>query len=454
MEKNAHVKKTLRKKRSKMEKIYFNELEQYYDKEIELQGFIDNIRDLQYVQFVILRDGTDKVQVTIEKNEENASLVQVISSLSLESTVKMQGVLKESPKVKLRGMEFLPTSIEVLSKSKEELPIDIKNKDASLRETRLDYRFLDLRREDNHLLFQCETLFEHALREYCINHDFMEIHTPKIAAGAAESGAEVFKIDYFGEEACLSQSPQFYKQMAMAAGFNKVFEIGPAFRAENSHTSYHATEINMADVEISWISSLDEVMDMEEAWLKYAISKVNETYGEKIKEQFGVELVDTNVPIPRVTFEEAKAILKEKCQFVGEREEDFERQEEKLLCEYAKKEYGSDFIFVTKFPFAARPFYHMLDENGVTKSYDLLFRGVEITTGAQREHRVDRLEQQMREKQIDPASLEFYLDFFRYGCPPHGGFAIGIARVMMQLFEIDNIREATFIYRGPTRLKP
>ena len=242
--------------------------------------------------------------------------------------------------------------------------------------------------------------------------------------------------------------------MAMASSFDKVFEIGPAFRAENSHTSYHATEINMGDVEISWIDSVEDVMDMEEAWLKYAINKVKEAYGEEIQNTFHVELSDTSVAFPRITFEEAKRILKEELNFVGERTEDFERKEEMLLCEYAKKKYNSDFIFVTKFPFAARPFYHMLDEEGRTNSYDLLYKGVEITTGAQREHRADILEKQMIEKGIDPKDLAYYLDFFKYGCPPHGGFAIGIARIMMQMFEIDNIREATFIYRGPTRLVP
>lgn len=438
-----------------MQKIFIKDLKQYFGQVIELQAFVDNIRDLQWVQFVILRDGTGKVQLTIEKSEEkNKEMVELISKLPLESTVKITGMLMDSPKVKLNGMEIIPSKIEVTSTSLNELPIDIKKKDSALRETRLDYRFLDLRREDNHLLFKCETLLEHAMREYCISHEFMEIHSPKISAKAAESGAEVFKLDYFGEEACLSQSPQFYKQMAMAAGFDKVFEIGPAFRAENSHTSYHATEINMADIEISWIDSVNDVMDMEEAWLKYAFKKVYDQYGEQIKETFGVELTNLDVNFPRITFKEAKRILKEECNFVGEREDDFERTEEKLLCEYVKKHYNSDFVFVTKFPFAARPFYHMVDGYGLTESYDLLYRGIEITTGAQREHRVNILERQIKEKEIDPKDLAFYLDFFRYGCPPHGGFAIGIARLLMQMFEIDNIREATFIYRGPTRLKP
>ena len=435
-------------------KINFNELKNYENEEVVLQGFVDKIRNLQYVQFVILRDSTGKVQITIEKNEENAKMVEIIDNLTQESTLKVKGKVLRNEKVKMGGIEVIPSSITVTSLSLPELPLDIKSKDNSLRETRLDYRFLDLRREENNLFFKCETILEQAFREYCVDKGFIEIHSPKIAAGAAESGAEVFKIDYFGQTACLSQSPQFYKQMAMAAGFDKVFEIGPAFRAENSHTSYHATEINMADVEISWIDSFSDVMDMEEEWIKYALSKVKEKYGEEIKKLFNVEISDTTIKFPRITFKEAKEILKNEFNYIGEKEDDFERKEENLLCKYAKQKYNCDFIFVTKFPFAARPFYHMLDEDGLTNSYDLLFKGVEITTGAQREHRVDILRKQMIEKNVNPESLEFYLDFFKYGCPPHGGFAIGIARIMMQIFEIDNIREATFIYRGPTRLNP
>ena len=435
-------------------KININKLTEYENKEVILQGFVDKIRNLQFVQFVILRDATGKVQITIEKNDENKELVEIIDTLTLESTLKVTGQVLLNEKVKLGGVEIIPKNIEVTSKSLPELPLDIKSKDNALRETRLDYRFLDLRREENNLFFRCETLLEQAFREYCVNNNFIEIHSPKIAAGAAESGAEVFKIDYFGETAYLSQSPQFYKQMAMASGFEKVFEIGPAFRAENSHTSYHATEINMADVEISYINSFEEVMEMEEEWIKYALNRLRDTYGEEIKKVFNIEISDTSIKFPRITFKEAKEILKNEFHYIGEKEEDFERKEENLLCKYAKQKYNCDFIFVTKFPFSARPFYHMLDENGLTNSYDLLFKGIEITTGAQREHRIDILKSQIIEKGITPESLNFYLDFFKYGCPPHGGFAIGIARIMMQIFEIDNIREATFIYRGPTRLNP
>ncbi len=437
-----------------MKKIYVKDLEQYYESEIEFQGFLENIRDLQYVMFLILRDGTGKVQVTIEKTEANESFVSLLKNVTLESTLCVTGIVKESKAVKMGGKEIIPTAITVTSSSLSELPFDYNKKDNSLRETRLDYRFVDLRRKDNHLLFQIATLLEHSFREYCVKHGFIEIHSPKISGAAAESGAELFSLDYFGTTAYLSQSPQFYKQMAMASGFDHVFEIGPAFRAENSHTSYHATEINMADIEMSWISSFEEVMDFEENWLKYAIGRVYETYGMDLEKEFKVKMTELEKPFVRVTFQEAKEILKEKYHYVGEKEDDLERKEENLLCKYAKENFGTEFIFVTHFPFAARPFYHMLDESGNTCSYDLLFRGIEVTTGAQREHRLDVLKNQVLEKGISLESLDFYLEFFQYGMPPHGGFAIGLQRLLMLLCNIDNIREATFVYRGPTRLNP
>lgn len=435
--------------------VKIKDIKEHFNEEVIVQGFVDNIRNLQYVQFAILKDDTGKVQITIEKEDENnKDLVSIVDNLTLESTLKVKCVVKEAPKVKLGGVELIPSSIEVTSKSLNELPIDIKSKDASLREKRLDYRFLDLRRDENNLLFKCQSYIERMMREYWYNNGYTEIHTPKISAKSAESGAEMFKLDYFGQEACLSQSPQFYKQMAMASNFGRVFEIGPVFRAENSHTSYHATEILMLDAEISWIDSYEDVMDEEENWIKYFMTKLKEKYGEEIKQQFGVEVSDVSMKFPRITFSDAKKIIREEYKYIGEKEDDLERKEENLICDYAKKKYGSDFVFITNFPYSARSFYVMKDENGVTQTYDLLFKGVEITSGAQREHRADILEKQIIEKGLDPKDLAFYIEFFKYGCPPHGGFGVGLGRILMQIFEIDNIREATFIYRGPTRLNP
>ncbi len=439
-----------------MEKIYFRDLAKYYNQEIEIAGFVDKIRDLQYVQFVILRDSSDKVQLTIEKNEENSVLNELVSKLTKESTIKAKGVIYEQPKVKLRGMEFIPSQIVVTSKSEDELPIDILDyNNKSNQELRLDNRFLDLRVDKNYLIFKTQTIAEMAMREYWIDHNFIEIHSPKILGTASESGAEVFSLDYFGKQVFLAQSPQFYKQMAMASGFNNVFEIAPAFRAENSHTAYHATEFTSVDCEISWIDSHHDVMDMEEAVMVGVMKKVKETVGEEYHKLFNKEFKVPEKAFPRIKFAEAKRIIQENYKYFGEKDYDFDRREEELIGLYAKKKLDSDFVFVIDYPFEARPFYHMLDEKtGLTKSFDLLYKGIEITTGAQREHRVDVLKKQAEMKEIPLDSIDFYLNFFRYGMPPHGGYGFGLTRFLMRLFEIDNIRDVTFLYRGPNRVNP
>jgi aspartyl-tRNA synthetase len=438
-----------------MEKILLKNLSQYYNQEIEIAGFVDKIRDLQFVQFIVLRDSSDKVQITIEKNNENQAMNSMVSRLTKESTLFVKGVLYERPNVKLRGMEFVPSSLEISSLSAEELPIDILDyTNKTNKELRLDNRFLDLRTPQNYLIFKAQTIAEMAMREYWVNHNFIEIHSPKILGTASESGAEVFKMDYFGKTVYLAQSPQFYKQMAMAAGFNNVFEIGPVFRAENSHTAYHATEFTSVDAEISWIKSHHDVMDMEEAVCKHVLLKLKETIGQEFTEMFKKDIDINNVKFPRISFADAKKIIQEKYHYTGEKSHDIDRREEELIGQYAKKTFGCDFVFITEYPFAARPFYHMLDENGLTKSFDLLYCGIEITTGAQREHRIDVLRSQAIEKGLPIESIEFYLNFFKYGVPPHGGYGFGLTRFLMKLFDVESIRDVTFLYRGPNRVNP
>ena len=257
------------------------ELNKHFNEEVEVEGFIDNIRNLQWVQFVILRDKTGKVQITIEKEpSENQELVETINHLTLESTVKIKGKLLESPKVKLNGMEIIPSHIEVTSISSPELPVNIKEKDAQEIDTRLDYRFLDLRNEYNAKIFAIQSEMVKSMREYLYQNDFMEIHTPKLIAAASESGSEVFEVKYFDRKAYLAQSPQFYKQMAMASGFERIFEVGPVFRAENSNTSRHTTEFTGFDLEFSYINSYEDVMDLEEALLTKMLKDIKEKYGD------------------------------------------------------------------------------------------------------------------------------------------------------------------------------
>ena len=438
-----------------MKKIYFKDLENYFDKEIEISGFVENIRNIKWVQFLVLRDSTDKVQVTIEKSEEaNKEMADLVNNLTVESTIKVTGTLKKNENVRLRGMEFIPTKIEVTSTSDAELPINIHDKEAQLIDQRLDYRWLDLRNEYNFNIFKIQSDLVKYMREYLYNNDFTEIHTPKLIGAASESGSEVFEVKYFDRKAYLAQSPQFYKQMAMASGYDRVFEVAPVFRAENSNTNRHTTEFTGFDLEFAYIDSYRDVMDLEEELLTYALTKLNEKYGEKVKELYGKEIVVPKVKFPRIKLSDLYSELEKRYDYKIDDSEknDLTTEAERLSYKYAMEEFGSEFIFVTDFPKDKRAFYHMR-KNDVPEGYDLIYRGVEITTGAQREHRYEVLKKQAAEKGLGK-DIEFYLEFFKYGCPPHGGFGLGIDRLTMLVLGIPSIKESMMIFRGPNRLNP
>ena len=438
-----------------MKKIFFKDLENYFDKEIEISGFVENIRNIKWVQFLVLRDSTDKVQVTIEKSEEaNKEMADLVNNLTVESTIKVTGTLKKNENVRLRGMEFIPTKIEVTSTSDAELPINIHDKEAQLIDQRLDYRWLDLRNEYNFNIFKIQSDLVKYMREYLYNNDFTEIHTPKLIGAASESGSEVFEVKYFDRKAYLAQSPQFYKQMAMASGYDRVFEVAPVFRAENSNTNRHTTEFTGFDLEFAYIDSYRDVMDLEEELLTYALTKLNEKYGEKVKKLYGKEIVVPKVKFPRIKLSDLYAELEKRYDYKIDDSEknDLTTEAERLSYKYAMEEFGSEFIFVTDFPKDKRAFYHMR-KNDVPEGYDLIYRGVEITTGAQREHRYEVLKKQAAEKGLGK-DIEFYLEFFKYGCPPHGGFGLGIDRLTMLVLGIPSIKESMMIFRGPNRLNP
>ena len=438
-----------------MNKVSIQDLNKYYDSEVELQAFVDNIRNLQYVQFIILRDKTGKVQMTIEKEDENnKELVEIINNITLESTVKIKGKVVESPKVKLNGMEIIPTSIEITSESLPELPLNIKDKNNAEIDTRLNHRFLDLRNAYNANIFKIQSELVKSLREFLYKKDFMEIHTPKLQGTASESGSEVFEVKYFDRKAYLAQSPQFYKQMAMAAGFERIFEVGPVFRAENSNTNRHTTEFTGFDLEFSYINSYEDVMDLEEEMLVYMLKNINEKYGKLIKETYGKEVIVPTSKFPRVKLADLYKELEKRYGYKIDEDakNDLTTEAEKLAYKYAMEEYRCEFIFVTDYPKDKRAFYHMRKDE-IPQGYDLIWRGVEITTGAQREHRYEILKKQAEEKGLKK-DVEFYLDFFKYGCPPHGGFGIGIDRITMLLLGLSSLKEAMFIFRGPNHLNP
>lgn len=438
-----------------LKRLYINDLKEKDNEEIEIQGYVDNIRNLQWVQFLILRDRTGKVQITIEKSDENnKEMVEIVNDLTLESTIKVTGKIVKNEKVKLNGMEIIPSSIVVTSKSNEELPINYKDKDSVLIDTRLDYRFLDLRNEYNANIFRIQSKLVEGLREFLYQNDFIEIHTPKLIGAASESGSEVFEVKYFDRLAYLAQSPQFYKQMAMSSGFDRIFEVGPVFRAENSNTNRHTTEFTGFDLEFSFIDSFEDVMDLEEELLKYALKKVKDSYGDLIKEMYHQDILIPEGQFPRIKLADLYNELETRYGYkvADDAKVDLTTEAEKLSYKYSMEVYNSEFLFVTDYPKDKRAFYHMR-KNGIPQGYDLIWRGVEITTGAQREHRYNELVEQAREKGLDK-DVEFYLQFFKYGCPPHGGFGIGVDRITMLLLGLPSLKESMFIFRGPNRLNP
>lgn len=443
------------------ERVLVKQLQVREDGPVSVSGWVETVRDQKKVQFVILRDETGAVQLVnpatrpnpdVEQDAGALALTETISALTTGTFLTVTGTLKHDERVKLGGVEIKVERLDIAASALPETPIAA---DSAL-DKRMDWRFLDLRQRRNNLVFRVQTTLEHAMRTYWIERDFIEVHSPKLMASPSESNAELFSLDYFEDKtAYLAQSPQFFKQMAQVAGFGRIFEIAPAFRADPSFTSRHATEFTSIDAEISWIDSHEDVARMQEELLQAAFQAVKDKHGAEIEELFGVEVVVPSLPFPRIPLAEAREIVAARGYEIPRTDGDLDPEGERQISAHVQETYGHQFVFITDYPPSIRAFYHMRDEwSGLTKSYDLLFQGVEITTGAQREHRVDVLVEQATEKGLDPEHLDFYLDFFRYGAPPHGGFGMGLARLLMLLLGQESIREVTFLFRGPTRLAP
>ena len=444
-----------------MERTYITDVKNHVGEVVKVQGFIENLRNSKAMAFIVLKDITGKLQVTIEK-EKKPELCEAIDKLTGDSVITVGGPVIENDYVKMGGIEMLPDELiiesiaDALPITRKEIPATKKKKavERSSIDQRIDYRWIDLRTDENQLMFKAQTVLVNAMRKYLLDKNFIEIHTPKLIGAASESGADVFEVKYFDRNAYLAQSPQFYKQMAMASGFERIFEVGPVFRAEKSYTSKHTTEFSGFDLEFSYIDSYRDVMKLEEELLRAGLQAVSDAYGEQIKELFGMDVIVPETPFPVVTLAELYKGLEEDFGYTVDESEkgDLTTDAERLSYEWVKKHYNHEFLFVTDYDAEKRAFYHMRDENGVPQGYDLIWRGVEITTGAQREHRYDILKAQAQEKGLEE-DVKFYLEFFKYGCPPHGGFGLGIDRLTMLLLGL-HIKEAMFIFRGPNRLTP
>ncbi|WP_160684138.1 aspartate--tRNA(Asn) ligase [Clostridium sp. C2-6-12] len=429
-----------------MERIYIKDLVVNGEETVLLKGWVHKIRDLSQVSFIMLRDKSGIIQLVCTKEQ--------IKGLRLENAIEVKGIVRENEKAP-RGMEIEVSSIEVAGKVfYDKLPFEIQSyKDKAALETQLDFRTISLRIPKKKAIFKVQNEIETAFRAFFKSNYFEEIHTPKITHSGTEGGSEVFTVNYFNRRAFLSQSPQFWKQMMVGAGFERVFEVGFAYRAELHNTWRHLNEYVSLDVEMGFIKDETELMDIEEKFLNYLYKHLKETCSEELK-MFNVELPE-QLTIPRIPLAEAQDILlKEfnKKSPVG----NIDNEGEALFHKYIKEKYNTDFVFLTEYPTAKRPMYAMEreDDAEITKSFDLIFKGVEITTGGQRIHDYEALKAKMERMGIKVEDFDFYLNTFKYGMPPHGGFAIGLERITMQILGLGNIREASLFPRDMKRLTP
>ncbi|MDP2641743.1 MAG: aspartate--tRNA(Asn) ligase [bacterium] len=412
-----------------------------------IQGFIHALRIQSKIIFIVVRDlrGLTQVVVTADNPE-----FETAKNLTLESVIRVTGEMVETPQAP-GGSEMHPEKIEVLSKADPELPIPVvvKGSDEETEApTRFDYRWLDLRKPEKAKIFKVWTEFEKGWRKYWDENNFIQLYPPAFMSTPSESGADVFEVKYFDRKAYLAQSPQFYKQMAMAAGFEKVFMVSPVFRAEPSFTTRHMTEFTGWDFEISYIKNHHDVMDAEEGMIVAGFEQVKAAFPE-------LDITVPERPFPRITMLEAKKILAS-LGIESPEEHDLSPEEERAISEYVLKEHKHEFVFITEYHKSKSAFYHMRLEEGSDRSRraDLLYNGLEVTTLAQREHRPEILEIQATEKGMNLESLKDYLNFFRYGCPPHGGAGIGPGRFIMKILDLPNVREATYLPRDVKRLNP
>ena len=429
-----------------LERTFISEVKDSQDETILLRGWVYKIIDLSNIVFVKLRDKSGIIQLVTNKEQ--------IEGLKLENAIEVIGKKSKNEKAP-GGIEIIVDEIKILGRTYyDKLPFEINSyKNKAALETQLDHRTIALRRPEIRAIFKVQNEIEQAFRDYLRSKNFEQIHTAKIIDSSTEGGSEMFTVNYFDRRSFLAQSPQFYKQMMVGAGFERVYEIGHAYRAELHNTWRHLNEYVSLDVEMGFIKDEFELMDLEEGFLDYLFKHLNKVCKKEL-EMYKVELPN-EVKIPRITLEEAHKILLEKYNKkspIG----NIDAKGEELICDYVKKEYGTEFVFLTKYPVAKRPMYTMPDDEDktLTKSFDLIYDGLEITTGGQIINDYEMLKENIIKFGLNPEDFDFYLDTFKYGMPPHGGFAIGLERLTMKILKLSNIREATLVPRDMKRLTP
>ncbi len=422
--------------------------EKNYDKQITVAGWVEDIRNLGSIAFVILRDKKGTLQLTVLK-KQNPEIFEKLTSLNRESVLIAKGLCQKNEKVR-NGYEILPEKLDILSAAESPLPLGVVDKVESDFDTRLDNRFLDLRKEQIQAIFKIRSEVISSIHEYLRSKDFIEVHTPKIIGSSSEGGTNLFKLKYFEKEAYLAQSPQLYKQSLMATGFDRVYEIAWYFRAEEHNTRRHLNESTAVDLEMAFIDSEEDVMKILEGlvhnmWKKASLCK-------KELDILNKEIKIPKLPFDRINYDDALELLKNKGSKI-EWGQDLSTEDEKLLGDIMKKD-GKEFYFITKYPIESKPFYTMIEEKKYSRGFDLECKGVELASGSQRIHDINLLKKRIKACGLNPEDFSSYLQAFRYGMPPHGGFGFGIERFLMELLDINNIRECILFPRDRTRLSP
>jgi nondiscriminating aspartyl-tRNA synthetase len=436
-----------------MERIYINDLKDHSGKEVTIKGWVDVRRNQGKMVFFEFRDKSGKIQgVVLPQNTETLEVSKEIRS---EWVVEVKGKVNKRPEKNIQAgkqngdIELEILSINILSKA-QELPFE-KDTEINL-DTHLDNLPFTLRTEKNQAIFRVQALILKAYRDFFNQEGFIEFNAPKLIGEDGEGGANLFDVEYFGHTAHLATSPQLYKQI-MVGIFERVYAVGNVYRAEKHSTSRHVNEYTSLDIEMGFIKDHTDVMRMENRLLRHIMDVLKKEASEEFK-LLGAEIPEVPEHIPALKLREAQEIIKKEYGEDCTKEPDLEPQHERWLCEYSKKKWDSDFIFVTHFPVSKRPFYTYEDESdpGYTKGFDLLFRGIEITTGAQRIHDYDMLLSALKKKGLNPEKFSFYLQAFKYGMPPHGGFGMGLERLTAKLLNLENVKEATLFPRDLNRI--
>ncbi|EOR20945.1 Aspartate--tRNA(Asp/Asn) ligase [bioreactor metagenome] len=428
-----------------MERILITNVSNFQEKEIKIEGWVYRIRKLKNITFLVIKDRSGLIQCIFD-NE-----VRDLNTLKIESVISVVGIVKSSNN-SLHPCEIIGNEFHIISEA-QELPIEINKKELNINlDTILNNRILSLRHEKTNSIFKIQNIIVQSFREFLIKNDFTEIFTPKIVAEGTEGGTELFKVDYFGKTAYLAQSPQFYKQMMVGAGFERVFEVAHVYRAEEHNTSRHLNEYVSMDLEMGFINDEFDIVNLEEKLIKYMLKSLEEK-AKRYLEILKVEVPRIENSIPRMDFSEAISVLRE---VYGKEnlEDDLDPESEKLICSYVKEKFNCDFIFLVNYPIKKRAMYTMPFKEGGSRSFDLLFKGVEITSGGERINNYNMLIESIKNKGLNPEHYENYTDIFKYGMPKHGGLAIGLERFTARLLSLENVREASFITRDRTRITP